>query len=80
MVDSHVLRVADRQTQGVEPGGDEPLGEVSERRIKLFRLEVRGPSYHEALVEHFAPRMLVHAEFDVPSVQLRLEFREQIDV
>ena len=38
---SHVACVSDRQTQRVEPGSDEPLGEVSESQVEAARLDVR---------------------------------------
>ena len=73
MVDPDCGHVADRQAEGMEPGSDQPLGEVPELRLEASRLEIGFPTDNEALVEHLTPGMLDQTERDVSPVRPRFD-------
>ncbi|AHY55339.1 hypothetical protein BJS_08731 [Bradyrhizobium japonicum SEMIA 5079] len=65
MMEARLLEIADRMAPCVIRGGEHPFGEMAELLAQAAAFPIDVAPRHEALVQHLAPGMLLHAELDV---------------
>ncbi|MGY4328185.1 hypothetical protein ACVWWG_002602 [Bradyrhizobium sp. LB7.2] len=65
VVEARLLEIADGVPPRMIRGGEHPFGEMAELLAQATALPVDVASRYEALIQHLAPGMLLHAELDI---------------